>query len=399
MYNMSDLRRYFTAKSIGKAIGMTLLAFLISLVLSSPLSFSAMSIFAAPEKTDFTISDFYQQIADRRDVRTLDPDIVLVDIGRLGRGGIAEVLEVVALAEPRAVGVDVIFPSVKGEEDSLLFNAINHLERPVMAMSVNDTAEEGKFEVKESTYFVDSLSTSIPGIVNFPVLQWKGTVREFRPYFEIDGERYKSFATAIVAEVSPESLSELDSRANELEIIDYPSREFTTIPYEEVCDRGEELTGKIVLVGAVDELSDVHSTPIDSHMPGVRMHAYILSQILGGRYYDRSNKIIDWIAAFLLCFGVIWLSLTINPGLKGLVIRVLQLVLVYCAIQIGYSLFVDAKYVTNFSYILLMLTFGLFAVDIWNGSVALIKNIKVRLERRGMNKDKNSKDREIPDRR
>lgn len=55
-----------------KASGITTLAFVLSLLLVKPISFSVTSLFAPPEKDDYTIVDFYADVADRRPGDMLD---------------------------------------------------------------------------------------------------------------------------------------------------------------------------------------------------------------------------------------------------------------------------------------------------------------------------------------
>lgn len=381
---MKRIREGIKPVNVMKALGMTVLAFMISLVLVSPLSFSAMSLFTPPEKTDFTISDFYQQVANNRPVRTLDPDVVIADIAALDREGIASLIDVISESSPRAVGVDVTFLAPGDpESDSHLIEALRSVPNLVLACTVDDTSsgrESASFARSETTFFIDSIDGVAEGVVNFPAKEHRGTVREFAPLFVMkeNGDTILSFAAALASRVDPGSLRTLLKRGNDHEIIDYPSREFTIISPEEIYDRRGELAGKTVIVGAAGELGDIHSTPVTSRMPGIEMHAFALSQILGGRYYAKTGRAADWIMAFLLCYAVILLSISIKPTIKGFVTRILQLVIVYASVQIGYLLFVDHRIVTNFSYILLMLTFGLFAVDLWNGAVVMLKNRHIK---------------------
>ena len=92
------------AKRLYKAVGITALAFALSSVLLAPFSFSASTLVSAPEKNDFEMTDFYAIVADSRLVRTLDPDIVIVNIDNCDRNAIADVLEAVSLCNPAVVG-------------------------------------------------------------------------------------------------------------------------------------------------------------------------------------------------------------------------------------------------------------------------------------------------------
>ncbi len=49
----------------------------------------------------------------------------------------------------------------------------------------------------------------------------------------------------------------------------------------------------------------------------------------------------------------------------------MQVILVWMAVQIGYWFFIKHGIIIDFSYSLLMLAFGLFACDIWNGVIAI----------------------------
>lgn len=75
---------------------------------------------------------------------------------------------------------------------------------------------------------------------------------------------------------------------------------------------------------------------------------------------------------------VIFLSLSLNIGIKGLLLRVLQVGLLYLSIRVGYYFFIEHNVIINFSHTLLMLTFGLFACDIWIGFTTIFKWIARR---------------------
>ena len=323
-----------------KSLGITVFAFLISLVMVSPLSFSMMSLFAMPEANDFTISDFYHQVANRRDVRTLEPRIVIADIGSADRVGIASAIEDIVNAGAEAVGVDITFLEPRDpEEDAWLIETLRSAPRLVMASTVSEQPD-GTFKSGERSFFIDRLAGAAEGAVNFPTKTERGTIREFRTWYDT----IPSFAVAMAGKIDPGSVAELRKRGLASEVIDYPSREFTVIPIDELGERTSELKDKIVLIGAAGELDDVHVTPIEARMPGIRIHAYALGQ--------------------------------------GLITRLLQFLLVYVAMQAGYALFVDRQIVVNFSYILLMLAFGLIATDIWNGLTVILNRLSAYLDKK-----------------
>lgn len=77
-----------------KAAGITLLAFGLSLVLMQPFSLSIATLISSNDRHDFNITDFYNIIADRRQVRELDRDIVILDIKDATREDVAVILDV-----------------------------------------------------------------------------------------------------------------------------------------------------------------------------------------------------------------------------------------------------------------------------------------------------------------
>ncbi len=331
---------------------------------------------------DFTINDFYNKVADSRNVSVLDRDVVIIDIANADRDMIADVMETVALCGPRAVGMDILFAEPK-ENDSRLITALDQCPNLVMAVSVLPDSTGSNFTVDDKTYFTDSLRFATIAAINFPTQQTNRTVREFRPdYPTADGKGIPSFALAL-SETNSSSPNPaiFRSRGNEHEMIRYYSRSFRIYTPDEVADHAEELAGRIVLIGAVNDLADLHATPVDAAMSGILIHAHSIATILSGSYFYQLHKYANWAIAFICYMLVNIISLSINISVKGLLLRVLQVVLLYLSIRIGYWLFIDHNIVVNFSYLLLMLTFGLFACDIWIGVTAIIKWVAGKLSR------------------
>lgn len=388
-YHNGNIRLRHFFRCLAKAAGITALAFALSFILMQPLSFSVMSVFSPPEKDDYTIADFYAQVADRRPVRSLDKDLVLVDIGNLDRQGIAGLLDALSLCDAKVIGLDIMF---EGEQpgDSLLIAAITANPDIVMPVDLKEQARE-KFTVSGKPFFYGSRDTELVsyGAANLPGNKKGATIREYRTSYPLaDGESILSFPMAIAKKADIKTTDDVYKRGNVLETIDYPSREFKVIHADEVFDRAEELSGKIVLVGALTDALDMHSTPVNSYLSGAYIHAYALSSIIGRRFYSHNSPVADWILAAALCVFVTMTGLLVDSRIKGLVTRILQFILVYLAVQIGYLLYVDHHIIINFSYTLLMVTFGLFASDIWAGAVGLRTLVAERCKGREFRKIK-----------
>lgn len=369
-----------------KALGITLLSMLCSTLLAAPFSASVSVLFSSPEKNDFIMSDLFAQVADARPVRILEDRIVIVDIGHSGREEIASTLEILALSGPRAVGLDVNFALPGDEEtDRYLMDCISSMPQLVLPLSVNPAGEvkEGadSFAIDDRPFFFGSreMGPLSYGVINLPSIRAKNSIREYATAFPIAGGLpEESFPCAVARMGGSPMAAEVAARGNRLEKISYPSREFVVIPWDEVLYRTADIEDKYVLVGAVNEASDMHATPINSYMAGIMIHAYALATILDGKFYTTLPDWVDWTLAALLCFLLVWMSIGLTTKTKGLVLRVFQIFFVYVAVRTGYWLYIDHNVIFNFSYTFLMLAFGLFAADVWNGLDGLWEIVRDR---------------------
>lgn len=363
------------ARRLYKAAGITALAFLLSSILLTPFSFSASTFVSAPEKNDFEMTDFYSIVADARLVRTLDKDITIVNIDNCNRDQIAEVLEILSICEPAVIGLDVMFAEPR-ENDERLLEAIASCRNIVMPIGVAPTDKDNSlFCVTDTAFFYPAYHKAPHGVTNLPTKYAGGTVREFEKYFPLDDGREKlpSFSVAVAEMYAPEAVSDMQKRGGKTELISFPSHDYRIYNPDEIADHVADLNGKIVLVGAMTEQPDLHSTPVHSQMAGIAIHARAISTILNGDYLVRASRPANWGLAFLLCLIIIFTNLSLAGDTKGLIMRLTQLGLIYLLIVAGYTLFVEKNLIIDISYALLMLTFGLFANDMWNGSAAICR--------------------------
>ncbi|MDE6255224.1 MAG: CHASE2 domain-containing protein [Muribaculaceae bacterium] len=362
---------------MAKSLGITGLAFLLSFLISSPFAATISTLFSSSEKSDFVMSDLFYQIADNRPVRVFDDRMVILDIGNSKREEIAEMLSVVSLCGPKAVAIDVNF-ELPGESDSLLLESLSSLPALVLPLGVRQEGE--RFAVADKPFFYDELKDVSYGVVNFPTDHPGATVREYAGSFPMkDGGRLLSFPEAVAKQAGYKADLSEDTRGVPTGIISYHSKEIMTIPFDQLIDRAEELTDKIVLVGTTVEAGDVYSIPLRRGVSGLEIHAYSLSTILDGVELERLPGYIATIIAVVICFLMVLGAVTIKSGMRGLILRIAQVLTLYLLVRVGYSMFVDHNIVSDFSQAILMIAFGLFSVDLWNGTVALIDMIRKKV--------------------
>ena len=353
-----------------KAVCISLFAFVLSMVLIQPFSASTAALFSSPEKNDFTISDFYNIVADGRDLAHLDDNIVIVNLDNSDRAEIAGLLNMISLCGPKAVGLDVTFED-RREGDSLLLEAISMTPALVQPINLVPVQGSDSFALGGYSYFYrpgdDGFASSA-----LPSKYANSTIREFRTVFPTrDAGSLPSFSLALARIADPDAAAELEQRGNKLEVINYHSRRFRCYEPSELIDHAEELAGRVVLLGALHEKGDLHPTPVNSMMAGSFIHANSLATVLDRAYMTSTPRWLQWLFGFLLCYLVVFTHLSLTVRIKGLVLRILQVGLLYATVQIGYYMFLIHNVVMDFSYALLMLTFGIFACDIWNGFAAI----------------------------
>lgn len=352
-------------KPVAKAAGITLVAFLFSYFLTSPFSASTSALFSSTENKDFEFSDLYAQVADGRPVRKLEDRVVVVDIGNSNREEIAETLEIISLCEPKQVALDINF-EYPGEDDNRLLSVLESLPELILPLGVEESGEG--FQISDKPFFYGELPNARYGIVNFPTKGSKTAVREFAIDFPLtDGSRLPSLVVAMAEGIDPESVKKLRKAAKETGIISYASREIPVIHHDQLEESAEALIGKTVLVGALTEVGDVYRTPLQSNVHGVMIHASALSTILDREEMVKLPDYVDDIIATVICFFIILLAIGMKSKIKGVTIRLVQVVFAILAVRIGYGMYVDHNIIINFSHTLLMIAFGLFAVDIWSG--------------------------------
>ncbi len=347
----------------------TLLAYLLSLLFTQPFTFSAGTMLSGAEKNDFNLTDFYNIVADSRPIRSLDSDILIVDIADAEREDIADILAMMGDMKPAAVGLDVTFNDPR-PDDGRLIDAITNCPNPVLAIGVSEApGSKGKFLVDDYSYFYPELRNSIShGVINLPSKFSGATIRSFMPEFiAANGDTLSSMALSLARAVNPEAARKLKARSDKTLLIDFPSRTFTVIPWYAVPDNAEQIEGKIVLIGSMAETEDAHATPVNNKMSGVLIHAYATSTILRGAEYKAVGRAINMAIAFVLCFLLCLNNLSYKTPARGLWLRLIQLGCLYLILRIGYYMFVDKHIIVDFSETILMLAFGFFALDIWAG--------------------------------
>lgn len=359
-------------KIIFQAAMITLLTFFISRFFI--VDVLSLSIFSADEETiDYEFSDFYEAVAARRSVSRLSADISIVSVDMLSRNEIGEVVEKVAACNPRAIILDVIFfyPS---ENDSSLFQALNTPENLVLPLIIT---EDG--DVIES-YFYDSMNKPLTGAVNLAASSNRNLIRKFKKSFSEGDREVESVDMEALRLADEEKYKLLKQRREETEYINFTSLEFLEISGEELLyddsskAYSDEIKGKIVIIGNINDPSDYHFTPAGI-LSGSHIHAYILQTMIDGKYVQTAGNLPDWVLAISICFVFLFFGCFIKEmEIKGdsLCLRIIQIILFVILVYIGLKEYMGNKNYLNLMPAITMVIFGTLSMDIWYGLKALL---------------------------
>lgn len=236
----------------------------------------------------------------------------------LPRATIAQAIERIQVAKPKAVGVDLLFtePSVFGPEDDaalaatlrryddVVLGALYEIERGEPVALPSGAVGRRVYQVLRLP--VEPLPHSTFGFVNV-LHDEDGFVRRVPLYREFRTVgRVESLAARVAAVGGREGGGARRPAGREI-LINFRGgpRAFETVPFHQVL-RGEveprQLAGRIVLIGATaPALHDVFSTPFAPRdpMPGVEIQANVVDNLLRGDPLRPAGKTLPLVLAVL----------------------------------------------------------------------------------------------------
>lgn len=312
---------------------------------------------------DWNITDFYNMVANDRYESKCDTNVVLVDIGSTSRKELVDVLELIYDCEPLAIGLDVIFDSPKDESDYELVKIITEIPNLVLASSIDK---------RKRSFFDNLISDKNKGFAE--IGDENKVIRQLYTNNICGSDTLHSFASQIV-NISGLTLYK---QSNNGDYIIYPSIEYDTIHINDIEQEHERLRGKIVLIGTLANNEDIYYTPIDKRMNGVCVHAHIISTILSKKSITHLGKPIQWIAAFIVIFIMLFMRVYFmfsSNAMGDFLLRIMQLFLVWLFIYISYLLFINFQYYCELSIILLS-CISLLVADAWQAGLYVFEKAR-----------------------
>lgn len=329
----------------------------------------SVSFFSPMEKAaDFRFSDFYTIVADDRAVSTLDENIVIVPLDGYNRKEMAQVIDNIDYYQPSAVGLDIAFAPPSNPDDDPLAVALANCENLVMPVRiVND--DDGAHIMHISYY--DDLVDPSGGFAAVNIqgdAQERSTVREFSRIFDTAEGKVKSLPAALIEIANPEIANKIAQRPEKEEYIKFASRSFDIIDPEEIAENPDLIKGKIVLLGKMQNIGDLHVTPLDNFTPGLLIHAHTTATMLSDNFIRELTPFESYAIAAISCFLIVWLNMRLWDSPAGpLVVRVVQLFMLYLMIMGGTMAYIYYAIDLNFAFALVATSLGVAGCDIYIG--------------------------------
>lgn len=312
-----------------------------------------------------------------------EEDIIIVNMGTLPRGGVAEQIRIINQYNPRVIGIDSFFPYPKDPtQDSLLASALNEVETLVMASKVLNFVIED-----DDNWYGDSLKLSAPMFRDNAIFAHANLVtdegveqedvktnRSFLPVIPYKKDSSQlAFAVKIASIFAPEKAQKFLDRKKEKEYINYKGNTlasqsewattFYALDVEDVFNENfvpEMIEGKIVLFGFLGNffgdrynVEDKYFTPLNQKyagrgepdMYGVVIHANIISMILEERYVETISQNFKYLIAIILCYlnvvAFMWVYYRLPAWYDGItkLAQLLELLIIVVIIIYAYHLY------------------------------------------------------------
>ncbi len=353
-------------------------SFLLTAILGFKLS-SDEPVFSQNYSPETKISDAYINMADKGPVKKYQPNVSIVSIDGASRREIAETIETVGFFEPAVVGLDVMFIPVSVDSTELA-GAISSCEKIVLPKFMVPGSAAGIYEEdSQQSFFYPQLGDDcLFGAINMEGSDNYSLIRQFKPWYGMKDGEMPSFAVAVASAVSEDAVEKLRQRGKEDELIYYPQHEYDIINYDEIIENADLIKGRAVLIGAVDDELDKHMTPVKREMPGILIHAHILSTILNDEFIDLTPPWVNHlIAVFLSLLLVAFSILGKKLDYDNIVGRMIQVLLIALIVWQGTELLIRYGILLDFNESLSIIVASLFVCDIIYGSYGIIlKKIK-----------------------
>jgi CHASE2 domain-containing sensor protein len=326
----------------------TILGFLfiiiIALTVTQVTAFKVFDVFdpfgdalADMETTDIVFSQI-------REDPVAEEELVIINVGNLPRQGIADLVNIINMSEPKVIGMDMFFYNLKADTvgDIALADALGRVENLVMVSKLHNPNENNGFDSIATSHpiFVQNAETAYANFITGAADQEDIKVcRTFSPKETLKGDKVEYALSVKMAQLmNPERVDRFLDRGNDIETINYrgnimdygpnPSPiTYFALDWYQVLEMQFDpalIKDKAVLfcflgseIGNREAIEDKYFTPLNkkyagkthADMFGGVVHANAFSMIMSEEYIDGMSEFNSYIiAAIILYLNVILMT-------------------------------------------------------------------------------------------
>ena len=307
--------------------------------------------------------DIYTDLISRSGDIAYDENIAIVTLpSTAGRIELAKALNMLAKCEPAAIAMDIHLDGEKDAKiDSTLLIAIRNNKNLIIPCFTDKNQDSIKFLQRPEENGVGC------GYVNLDNIdEENGIIRTFTPYQIMGNDTVYCLAIEAVKRIYPEKVEKLIQRGNKHEYINY-MRDFSCYNYSEIPHFTNELKGKIIVLGQ-ESVTDVHPTPIDAKLSGMKIHAYAASTVMMEEYINHPPVWTINVITFLILMLFSYLSVIYAIHLTkfaGFLVRLSTYVFFFIFLVFGFIIFHEYSLYIESVWCLLGVIFSPWAMDIY----------------------------------
>lgn len=250
-------------------------------------------------------SDLYIKVTNFHAERDTSQLITIVDMTDVyNRGELAQIIDELAQQQPKVIGVDIVF---EGERDDSLGNAMleesirQHRDLLVFATKLTDyDGKKYTFQNQSRSYFTDRIDSLTEGFVNLEDNMEQARIRDCRSGMPLRTDAGNIMMPSLPAAMARHFGIDIPLR-NQPMLISYPPTFFPCLPWDSLQQRPDLIRGRMILLGAHTQESDMHLTPLGK-MSGVELHAYSLLELMNHRNTTDAPLWANLLATFIACY-------------------------------------------------------------------------------------------------
>ena len=246
----------------------------------------------------FSLTDmYYQALTDYPDTSHA---ITVVDMSELyTRSEVASLLYDIESTHPKVIGVDITFQDKRTDlmGNEMLVDIARTYDNIVFAFYRQDIQNNEQTEVH--SFFADSIHVT-EGFTDMPRGLYGVMKRKVPLAGKSKGKLCQSFSSAVANMYAEREIAPLEERDLN---INFRPTSFMIVKHDSVLLHPEWLEGRVVLIGGINRLEDMHDTPLGK-MAGTVLLAYSIQTILENKEVQSLPKF--WLA--LISFIVVMLT-------------------------------------------------------------------------------------------